>query len=559
DTPDNTWVVSWTPDNRAVIVQQDKNGNERVRLFRIDLDRPLEMQPLTEADPGYYIRGGDLHPNGHWLVYAANVDLATGQEIEASWIYRHDLQSGEREVLARPERAGMIRPMLSPDGAHVLYPRMDLHPAGEQVWLVDIEGRHDREILNFGADVKVAASWFPDSRRVLVLAETKTHQRIGIWTLDDGEVRWLLDDPTRNIEGAFVPQGSDRIVVAEIRLARLRCSLLDPETGAETTLPNIPGNLLPLAPLGADQWIAQYDSSRHPTDLVRFSLADPRPESFTSLSRVWERTQLTTDDFTAAEDISWRSVDGLEIHGWLFRAQSPAIGTLVWVHGGPTAHTRDKIYPDVQFFARRGFNVFAPNYRGSTGFGMAFREAIIECGWGGLEQEDIRTGIEALIAAKIAAPGRVGIGGTSYGGYSSWHAITHFPVDIIAAAAPICGMTDLVIDYETTRPDLRPYSEEMMGGSPAQVPERYHERSPINYVNQIQGQLLIVQGLQDPNVTPANVHTVRDALEEYDIPYELLPFDDEGHGISKPKNERILYQRLAQFFEGALQPQPMSE
>lgn len=561
DTSDNTWVVAWTRDSRAVIVRQDKDGNERVQLFRIDLDRPLEMQPLTEADPNYYIRGGELHPNGRWLVYAANVDAATGQEIEQSRVYRHDLETGERLTLARPERAGMVFPALSPDGAHILYSRMDRHPAGEQVWLVDIEGRHDREILNFGDDLKVAAAWFPDSRRVLVQAATKTHQRLGVWILEDGAVRWLLDDPTRNIEGAFVPHGGDRIVVIEVNLARTRCSLLDPETGTETALPGVAGNLLPLAPLGDDTWVAQYDSSRHPADVVRFSFADARPESFTSLSRVWERTQLTGADFTPAEDISWRSVDGLEVHGWLFRAQQPAIGTIVWVHGGPTAHTRDKIYPDVQFFARHGFNVFAPNYRGSTGFGIAFREAIRDCGWGGLEQDDIRAGIEALIAARIAAPGRVGITGTSYGGYSAWHAITHFDADIIAAAAPICGMTDLVVDYETTRPDLRPYSEEMMGGSPAQVPERYRERSPIHYVDQIQGRLLIIQGLQDPNVTPENVHTMIEALEQSGIHYELLTFDDEGHGISKPKNERMLYVRLAEFFERALQqqPQPVAE
>src|SRR5205807_8447062 len=114
-------------------------------------------------------------------------------------------------------------------------------------------------------------------------------------------------------------------------------------------------------------------------------------------------------------------------------------------------------------------------------------------------------------AGGIAEPGKVGITGTSYGGYSSWWAITHWPVEIVAAAAPICGMTDLVVDYDTTRPDLRPYSEEMMGGSPAQVPERYRERSPIHFVHQIGGHLLIVQGLRDPNVTPSNLEVVRQA------------------------------------------------
>ena len=112
-------------------------------------------------------------------------------------------------------------------------------------------------------------------------------------------------------------------------------------------------------------------------------------------------------------------------------------------------------------------------------------------------------------------------------------------------------MTDLVVDYDTTRPDIRPYSEEMMGGSPAEVPERYYERSPIHFVDQIRGKLLIIQGAQDPNVTPKNVADVVERLEAAAIPYEVLAFEDEGHGISKTANQRTLLIRLANFFEEA--------
>jgi dipeptidyl aminopeptidase/acylaminoacyl peptidase len=223
----------------------------------------------------------------------------------------------------------------------------------------------------------------------------------------------------------------------------------------------------------------------------------------------------------------------------------------VLVHGGPTHHAEDRFNAQIQYLASRGFNVLVPNYRGSTGFGLPFQESIKEDGWGGREQEDVRCGIEALMRAGVAEPGRVGVTGTSYGGYSAWWAITHFGPDVAAAAAPICGMTDLVVDYYATRPDLRPYSEEMMGGSPEEVPDRYRERSPINHVANIGGELLIVQGLRDPNVTPDNVHAVTRALDEHDVPYELLTFEDEGHGIARPKNLKILYPRLANFFEGA--------
>ncbi|MGD9403578.1 MAG: hypothetical protein PVH95_00355, partial [Anaerolineae bacterium] len=214
-TPDNTFLVSWAPDSRAVIVEQDRDGNERAQLFRVNLDRPLEMVPLTEPEPNYFIRGGDLHPSGRWLVYGANVNTATGQEIEPTWIYRLDLETGERRVLARPEKGGWVIPALSPTGAHVLYGRKDLHPAGYQYWVVDIEGNEDREILNFGAQVKTSASWFPDGERVLAMVETETHRRLGVLYLASGEIRWLLDDPARNIERAFVPHGSEQIVIVE--------------------------------------------------------------------------------------------------------------------------------------------------------------------------------------------------------------------------------------------------------------------------------------------------------------------------------------------------------
>ena len=545
---DDSMLVSWTPDSDAVIVAQDRDGNERDRLYRVAIDAPLVMVGLTEADPQFYIRGGELHPNGRWLVYGANVDAATGAEIEANWVYRHDLESGERRVLARPERANWGQPRLSPTGERVLYMRMDRDPAGAQYWLVGIEGDGDREVLNFGDAAKCSSSWFPDGRRAVVLADTPTHTRLGVWTLDDGAIRWLIDDPARNIEGAFVPRNGDRIVVTEVRGARNRPSLLDPDTGHELVFPAVSGNLTPLGPTPNGAWVALYSSSRQPADLVRFAPDDCRPEAFVSLARVWERTTLGRGDFAPAEDFRWRSVDGLEVQGWLYRPQGEANGTIVYVHGGPTAHSLDQISAQIQFFVRQGYVVLDPNYRGSTGFGLRFREAIKEDGWGGREQDDIRAGIEALLRAGIAQPGRVGMTGTSYGGYSSWCGITRWDPSILAAAAPICGMTDLLVDYETTRPDLRPYSEEMLGGSPTQVPDRYRERSPIHFVEQIRGKLLIVQGGQDPNVTPENVHAVRAALDAAGVAYEVLDFANEGHGISRPRNQRVLFERLAAFF-----------
>ncbi len=555
-TPEATGLVSWTFDSQSVVVAEDHDRDERSRLFRVALDRPGEMQPLTEDRPPYFIRGGHLHPDGRTLFYGANYDFAGGQVIEPTWVYRHDLASGQRMPIARPNRPARSVPSLNRPGTHLLYARKDRHPAGVQFYLVDVDGKQDREILNFGDAVKVSARWFPDGQHILVLSEsrdgrTQEHHSLGVYHWPSDEMRWLLDDPSRNIEEAWVsPDGV--VVVDELHQAGHRPAFLDPVTGQETGFADLPGNLQPLGRAADGTWIALYYSATSPTELVRLTLDATVPDDLASLTRVWEHTQLHPGRLTPAEDFRWRSVDGLEIQGWLYRAQPNPRRAVIYIHGGPTSHSEDHLNSQIQYFVSQGFNVLDVNYRGSTGFGLKFRELIKEDGWGGREQADIAAGAEALIQAGLADPGRAGVTGTSYGGYSAWCLITRYSAEVIAAAVPICGMTDLVVDYHTTRPDLRPYSEEMIGGSPAQVPERYYERSPINFVQDIRGQLLIVQGAQDPNVTPENMRQVVQRLDGHDIPYELLVFEDEGHGIAKPVNQKRLYARAAAFFDEAL-------
>jgi dipeptidyl aminopeptidase/acylaminoacyl peptidase len=535
-------VVSWSPQSDAILVSQDNNGDERVRLFLVRLADPGVMEPLTSARPNYYLRGGQLHKDDRWLIYVANLDAESGEEIETDRLYRHDLQTDERLVLARPEKGSIPWPELNRQGSHVLYSRNERHPAGQQIWLVDIDGHKDREILNFGPQNKVSASWFPDGRRVLFVADAESYRRLGVWSMDEESVCWLVEDPTRNIEYSFVPPNGGPVVVVGVEQARTKASLLDVQNGTETSLQHTRGNLVPLAQADNGAWICTHYDALHPVDLVRYGERGERA-SITGLSE-----RIDEERLVAAEDFRWRSVDNLEVQGWLYRTRGEKLGTIVLVHGGPTSHAEDRFNAQIQYLASRGFDVLAPNYRGSTGFGLPFQESIKRDGWGGREQEDVRCGIEALIDANLAEPGRVGVTGTSYGGYSAWWALTHFEPEIVAAAAPICGMTDLAIDYYATRPDLRPYSEEMMGGSPKDVPDRYRARSPINYAKNIKGDLLIVQGLRDPNVTQDNVHAVTKVLKAHNIAYELLTFEDEGHGIARPTNLRVLYPRLAEFF-----------
>jgi dipeptidyl aminopeptidase/acylaminoacyl peptidase len=551
--PPKAWVANdrdcdwffWAPDSSSIILGQSRDGDERVGLSQVALDGAT--RDLTERRPDFYIHGGQIDPSGRFLVYAANLDLATGREIETHVIYRHEIASGERVALAHLRRAAYVTPRLSPDGKQVLYHRKDRDPAGRQAWLVGIDGARDREILSAGDTRKVEGLWAPDSARIVVTAEAGDHRRVGLLDSATGHVRWLIDDPSLQIVGAHWPKGSDRIVVTETRSARDFASLLDPAGGQLVPFPSAQGTLLPIGPAADGSWICYHYDARHPMRLV-----SRHDGGLLSISDHPDR-RIDASDLTAARDFRWRSSGNIEIQGWLYEPQGTARGAIILVHGGPTAHSEDAFDPEVQYLVAAGFAVLQPNYRGSTGFGLPFQEAIKEDGWGGREQDDIARGAAALIGNDIVPVGKVGVTGTSYGGYSSWHQITHMAPEVIRAAAPICGMTDLVVDYETTRPDLRPYSEEMMGGSPAQVPERYRERSPIHFVDRIRGRLLIVQGLNDPNVTPQNVTDVRHRLDAAGVPYEVLLFNDEGHGIAKPENRKELCRRLAAFFAAAFE------
>ncbi len=514
------------------------------------------MQPLTEDSPPCFLRGGSLSPDGRFLYYGANYDFAHSEPQEATWIYRHDLHTGQRDVLARPAGQTTACPSPTARARHLLYSRRDHHPSGRQFHLIDLATGEDSEILNFGARHKLFARWFSDGEHILVLSEStgngpQQHASLGVYHCTQ-RVHALADRRPRalhqrrvDLTGRQHHRGRGEAKAATVPPGWI------PSAGRKRLSPPCPATC---SLWGAPPRANGLPSPTPPTPPTTWFVSTMTPHSaddLLSLTHLWQLTDLDRNRLTLPEDFRWDSPDGTQVQGWLYRARPNPRRAIIRIHGGPTMHAENEMRPEIQYYLSRGFNVLAVNYRGSTGFGLPYQMKIKEDGWGGREQEDIASGAQALIDAGLAAPGRVGVTGTSFGGYSAWCLITRYPPDVIAAAAPICGMTDLVTDYETTRPDLRPISADMMGGTPQDIPEKYRQRSPIHFVDNIRGALLIVQGSQDPNVTPENVHQVTAHLDEGHIPYELLVFPDEGHGILKPKNQLQLFTRLADFFEKA--------
>jgi len=537
---DHFYVRSLSADGTKLVLAQSIGSNEHDRLFIQDRDSRW-LTPLTPLQSEYYVFGGALTADASAVVFTA--DAENGAPTEGSRIQRLDVVTGTVDILARSNNVCDIEPEISPDGRFVLYGGWDTDPSGIQVRVVGIDGNGDREVLNAGNRFKTRAHWL--GRRLLVQAETETHERVGLLDVETGALRWLVDDPRRNIDNIVAGRDGRSAMILEYEDGRLMAKWLDVETGMEQlfTLPE--ASLLPIAQLPGGDWICERYSSIRGHDLVRI---EPVTMRVTNLTHSAEHVPVTLHP---ARDFRWTSRDGLTIQGWLYEPTGESRGLVVSVHGGPTWHSEDWINPTIQFLVNAGFTVLDPNYRGSTGFGRAFREAIKRDGWGGAEQDDIRTGIEALIAAGKAKPGRIGVAGLSYGGYSSWIAITRF-ADLVDAALPICGMYSLDIDYHATEmPHGRAYSIEMMGGTPEQVPERYHRASPKNFIGDIKGKLLIVHGLADSNVSPENTRVACRDLMAAKIPFDLMTFDDEGHGIYKAANREKLLIKMERFFAKA--------
>jgi dipeptidyl aminopeptidase/acylaminoacyl peptidase len=543
---DHFYARGLSNDGSRVVLAQSIGGNEHDRLFLLQRGAIEAPRPLTPLQSENYVFGGALGRDASRLIYSADFDYETRDAAEGSRIHRLDLATGARHVLARAKSVCEFEPELSPDETLVLYGRCDQHPSGNQIWVVGVDGSGDREIINVGDRYKVQAQWLGDGQRVLVRAETATHDRVGIFDLASGDLRWLIDDAARCIEGIVAGRDGRTAMVLEYLQGRLAAKRLSVETGTERPFA-VPGvSLLPIGELPGGDWICECYTSGMAHDLLR---VDPSTMRMTNLTHA--ATQIPAIDFHRAQDFRWHSSDGTPIQGWLYEPTMQSRGLIVWVHGGPTWHSEDWVNPIIQFLVAAGFTVLDPNYRGSTGFGTAFRESIKHDGWGGREQDDIRSGIDALVTADKARRGRIGVAGLSYGGYSSWVAITRF-ADLVDAAVPICGMYQLDVDYHATgMPHGRAYSIEMMGGAPEQMPERYFRASPANFIRQIRGKVLIVHGLADSNVSPENTRLACRDLTAAGIPYELLTFPDEGHGIYKAGNREALLLGMEGFFTAA--------
>ncbi|MFC3997981.1 prolyl oligopeptidase family serine peptidase [Nocardiopsis sediminis] len=433
-----------------------------------------------------------------------------------------------------------------------------------------VPGAPPRTVYAHRQEGRVAA--LSDDESLLAITHSEhgdsRHMAVRVLRLDAGgdgatTVADLWDGPGRDLTAVGFEPGGHRLLVLHERTGRTEPLIWDPLTGEERDIGpglGLDGELSAgWTPDGARLLITQEDRARSrlhlhdlaagttapvPTPRGLVSAATARPDG--TVEYAWSsselppairdtagRVVLAPPGIAAPPSVPVRDVvvegPGGPVHALVsVPGDSPAPHPAVFVvHGGPQAQDLDSFRPDVAAWVDHGFAVVRVNYRGSTGYGSAWRDAL-EGRVGLTELEDITAVRDWAVATGLADPRRLILEGWSWGGYLTLLGLGVRPG---AWSLGIAGVP--VADYVTAYADemeaLRAFDRSMFGGSPEEVPELYRRSSPLTYADRVTAPVLVLAGENDPRCPIRQIDTYLARLAELGTPHEVHRFD-AGHG-----------------------------
>ena len=525
-------ALSWSPDGEWIALQLAPGGGEhtRVVLVRPDGSGCADIAPAAPAVTlGSWAAGGyrlgvtilgedgegqaclvDVRDGTSTLLASGPAARVCATSVDGRRAVVRLGRRGDRGLELVDLRSGLRIPLLPGDGATVadarfdrdrLYVHTDAGRDRPALLAVDSRGRSATRVVAARDDADLdSVALDPEAARVVL-----------VWNADGRSELELLDLRSGLASPLPVPPGD---VVTAVAFTRDGRGLLVGSTG-----PSVPPRVsfLPLWPGGAP-WplLASPQVDAVEPDLLRF-----------------------------------RGEDGLPLTGWLFRPRG-AVGpvpVLLWLHGGPEAQERPVHQPLFQALAAAGIGVFAPNVRGSAGYGRAFagaddgprrRVAIT----------DVRAAVGHLVGSGHADPGRVGVAGRSYGGYLTLVALAWFP-ELFAVGVDVCGMADLHTFYRDTEPWIATAATGKYG-DPVADAALLDELSPLPRADRITAPLLVVHGANDTNVPLGEAEQIVAALRERGRSPGFLLFEGEGHEVAGTANRAEFVAEVVRWVSGPL-------
>jgi dipeptidyl aminopeptidase/acylaminoacyl peptidase len=388
---------------------------------------------------------------------------------------------------------------------------------GSAIYLGSNEGR---DLLAF-ARMRLDASGAPG--RIEVLRERADAELDGLRVNDQGTVAALVWNAGGRSElELFDLQASKRVSAAKL-----------PGEIASAPLFSRDGRHMAITVSGAaqppDVWVAE---AGQPFKQVTFA----------------QRAGVDLSAFVRPELVKYPAHDGLELSGWLYRPKNltaPAPYVLSF-HGGPEGQERPGFRADYQALLSQGIGVFAPNVRGSSGFGKKFVNLDNgELRFNGIK--DIKSSVDYLVTNRIADPKRIGITGGSYGGYMTMVGLTEYP-DLFAAGVNLFGMVNFFTFFKHTQPWMAAIST-IEYGDPATQKDLLEKLSPLGKLSQIRAATMVQHGANDTNVPVVEAEQIVAHLKSRGVPVEYILFPDEGHGWRKIPNRIRSTVEMVRFFD----------
>ena len=496
------------PTARDAGVVEEKIEEQRLAVLDISVANPA-VREISPAD--LYVYEYDWMPDGKGFAAIA----AHGSGDNNWWVarlYAIAADSGSLRELWKPDLQIAV-PRVSPDGRTVAVISglmSDAGLTGGDVFAVPTAGGPARNLTPGRAASATWLGWQPDGRL--------------LWTEITGGSAAIA---RADLAGSAVERlwsGDEALVIDDESDLSLSLS----RDGASSAVVRSSFSQAPeiwVGPLGAWRQVTHENDGRAPQ---------------------WGRT----------ESVHWTS-DGRSVQGWLFHPRDEVAGKkyplVVWVHGGPSSAATAR-WPTEWTYARamplsaNGYFILYPNPRGSFGQGEDFTRGNVR-DFGGGDLRDILAGVDAVEKSQPVDPGRIGLGGWSYGGFMTMWAITQ--TGRFKAAMAGAGIANWLSYYGQNRIDT--WMIPFFGASVYDQPDLYEKISAIHFVKQIKTPTLIMVGDSDAEVPSPQSYELWHALKTLGVPTQLVVFPGEGHAIHQPQNRRELMRRMLGWFDRYLQ------
>lgn len=495
---------AWSPDGRSIAYVDETEERETIVVASVPTDgHPTWPRPLSDAD---FVLDPAWSPDGRFLAWQQwNVPEMPW---DGSEIVLADVASGERRVVAGSREVATAQPCFSPDGRYLAF--LSDQSGYFTLWLADGDGNNPRPLLKEPFEVGPPV-WGPGARSFA-------------WSPDSSQIAYLM-----NVDGNW------QLYV--LNLANKAVRPLDRATGQR-------GGLDWSAD---DELVYVYGAPTHPPRVQSMNVSTGE----TKIRAIGTVGGVAEAGLVSPEALTWTARDGATLYGHLYPPRQPTSAPtplLVLLHGGPTSQFGLRWSADVQYFAQRGWTIFAPEYRGSTGYGRAYAQAL-RGNWGIFDVDDTLDGIEQVVRrggpAGAIDDKRIAVMGGSAGGYTVLMLLA-LAGDRIRAGVDLFGVTDLwELEHGTHRLEAH-YNHILVGPLP-EAAALYNERSPLNLADKIKSPLLVLQGEDDPVVpkweSDLLVERVRAAGGQVD--YHVYP--GEGHGWSRAATVQDALERTDRF------------